>query len=59
MKKTENYAYNEAYLQGFRDALNEYDDALAAVTEWFDSPEYKVALALNEFKVSIKKELRR
>ena len=55
MNKTENYAISEAYVRGYEDAQNDFDDMLAAATAWFEAPEYELAVALNKFKNTIGK----
>jgi hypothetical protein len=55
MKKSEKYAWEEAYLRGYKDALNEFDDALAGITAWQEAPEFELAKAIKVYMSKIGK----
>ena len=55
MKKTDKYAWEEAYLRGYKDAMDEMDEALALITAWQEAPEFELAKAFNAYNKKIGK----
>ena len=49
MNKTQEYAYGEAYKQGWDDALKHCEQSIAIIKEWNDSPEFPLMLALQKY----------
>ena len=49
LKKTDKFAIQEAYVQGYKDCQIEMDSALQKIEEFYDSPENALAIAINNY----------